>query len=341
MDQRMNGSCAGGTGAFIDQMAALLDTDASGINELAKSYEVIYPIASRCGVFAKTDIQPLLNDGARKEDVAASIFQAVVNQTIGGLACGMPIKGNVALLGGPLYYLSELRNRFTETLKLSDEEVIFPDNSQLFPAIGASLLSDKGEKTNLNDIQIKIKGISSIKDNDVGRLEPLFQNKEEYEKFYNRHKMSFAQRKKLEDYKGKAFLGIDSGSTTVKLVLITTEGEILYSHYGNNHGDPLGKLISVLKDIYRKTPKDVEIAYSTVTGYGESFIKAALRIDLGEIETVAHYRAADYFLPGVEFIIDIGGQDMKCMRIKDGTIDNILLNEACSSGCGSFIEGFA
>lgn len=341
MDQRMNGSCAGGTGAFIDQMAALLDTDASGINELAKSYEVIYPIASRCGVFAKTDIQPLLNDGARKEDVAASIFQAVVNQTIGGLACGMPIKGNVALLGGPLYYLSELRNRFTETLKLSDEEVIFPDNSQLFPAIGASLLSDKGEKTNLNDIQIKIKGISSIKDNDVGRLEPLFQNKEEYEKFYNRHKMSFAQRKKLEDYKGKAFLGIDSGSTTVKLVLITTEGEILYSYYGNNHGDPLGKLISVLKDIYRKTPKDVEIAYSTVTGYGESFIKAALRIDLGEIETVAHYRAADYFLPGVEFIIDIGGQDMKCMRIKDGTIDNILLNEACSSGCGSFIEGFA
>lgn len=341
MDQRMNGSCAGGTGAFIDQMAALLDTDARGLNELAKDYEVIYPIASRCGVFAKTDIQPLLNDGARKEDIATSIFQAVVNQTIGGLSCGMPIKGKVALLGGPLYYLSELRKRFEETLKLNEEEVIFPDNSQLFPAIGAGLLSNKGKRTYLKDIQKKIKGISSIKDDDVGRLAPLFKNKEEYKEFSYRHSKSFVQREKLENYKGKAFLGIDSGSTTVKLVLIGTKGELLYSYYDNNYGNPLTKLISVLKDIYRRISRDVEISYSTVTGYGESFIKAALRIDLGEIETVCHYKAADYFLPGVDFIIDIGGQDMKCMRIKDGTIDNILLNEACSSGCGSFIEGFA
>ncbi len=341
MDQRMNGSCAGGTGAFIDQMSSLLDTDAKGLNELAKGYNIIYPIASRCGVFAKTDIQPLLNDGARKEDIAVSILQAVVNQTISGLACGMPIKGKVAFLGGPLYFLSELRKRFQASLDLTDEEIIFPNNSQLFPALGAAVLSYKGQKADLKNILYKIEKISAFKDSDVHRLPPLFENQEEYEEFSTRHKKSFANKKKLVDYNGKAFLGIDSGSTTVKLVLIGENGELIYSYYGNNHGDPLKKLSSVLEDIYSKLPSSVEIAYSTVTGYGEAFIKAALHIDIGEIETVCHYRAADYFLPGVDFIIDIGGQDMKCMRIKEGTIDNILLNEACSSGCGSFIEGFA
>ncbi len=341
MDQRMNGSCAGGTGAFIDQMASLLDTDAGGLNELAKGYQIIYPIASRCGVFAKTDIQPLLNDGARKEDIAASIFQAVVNQTIGGLAQGRPIKGNVALLGGPLYFLSELGKRFKETLGLKDENLILPDNSQLFPAIGAAYLSYKGQIRYLEDILNKIKDIKNIKDEDVNRLPPLFNNKEEYDDFIKRHNTTSVKKQNLEDYKGKTFLGIDSGSTTVKLVLIGDKGELLYHYYDNNHGDPLSHLIARIKEIYSKLNKEAEIAYSAVTGYGEAFIKAALRIDLGEIETLCHYRAADYFLPGVDFIIDIGGQDMKCMRIKNGTIDNILLNEACSSGCGSFIEGFA
>lgn len=342
MDQRMNGSCAGGTGAFIDQMAALLDTDASGLNELAKAYEIIYPIASRCGVFAKTDIQPLLNDGAKKEDIAASVFQAVVNQTIGGLACGRPIKGKVAFLGGPLYFLSELRKRFKESLKLEDKDVIFPDNSQFFPGIGAALYSEKSEMLYLKDILARLEGISNFKDEDVKRLAPLFWDEKEYEDFINRHKRSYVRRIKLEDYKGgKAFLGIDAGSTTIKLTLIGDEGELLYSYYDNNHGDPLAKLVPVLKDIYKAKPSSVEIAYSGVTGYGESFIQTALGIDVGEIETVCHYRAAEFFLPGVDFIIDIGGQDMKCMRIKDGSIDNILLNEACSSGCGSFIEAFA
>ncbi|NLJ89329.1 MAG: 2-hydroxyacyl-CoA dehydratase [Clostridiales bacterium] len=341
MDQRMNGSCAGGTGAFIDQMAALLDTDASGLNELAKSHTIIYPIASRCGVFAKSDIQPLLNDGAKKEDIAASVFQAVVNQTIGGLACGRPIRGKVAFLGGPLYFLSELRKRFKKSLDLKDEDVIFPDNSQFFPGIGAALYSDRSEPIYLRDLLAKIEKISSFKDKDVKRLAPLFRTKEEYEDFVSRHKKSFAKRIALKDYRGKAFLGIDAGSTTIKLALVGSKGELLYSYYDNNHGDPLAKLIPKLRSIYKALPEGVEIAYSAVTGYGEAFIKAALGIDVGEIETVCHYRAADFFLPGVDFIIDIGGQDMKCMRIKDGCIESILLNEACSSGCGSFIESFA
>ena len=341
IEQRMNGSCAGGTGAFIDQMAVLLNTDAGGLNELAKDYKIIYPIASRCGVFAKTDIQPLINEGADKSDIAASIFQAVVNQTIGGLACGRPIKGKVALLGGPLFFLSELRQRFIETLNLTDEDVIVPDNSQLFVAIGAALLSSDEKKDSLKKIVDKVSMISNIKEDEAKRLEPLFKNKEEYYEFKKRHDRNVIKRRDLTNYKGKAFLGIDAGSTTTKVTLISEDCELLYSYYGSNEGNPLNKIISIVKDLNDRLPKEVEIVNSAVTGYGEALIKAALHIDIGEIETIAHYKAADFFLPGVDFILDIGGQDMKCLKIKNGAIDSISLNEACSSGCGSFIESFA
>lgn len=341
LEYRMNGSCAGGTGSFIDQMAALLNTDAAGLNEYAKNYKVIYPIASRCGVFAKTDIQPLINDGAGKEDIAASIFQAVVNQTISGLACGKPIKGKVAFLGGPLFFLSELRERFIETLKLTRDNVIAPENSQLFVAIGAALSSEQEQIISLKDFVSMTEGMTEKGDNDIHRLEPLFHNEKEYEKFKERHDRAKVKRMNLKDYHGNSFLGIDAGSTTTKAALIGENGELLYSFYGNNEGEPLGKVIGILKDLYEKLPEEVKIVNSVVTGYGENLLKAALHADIGEIETIAHYKAAEYFLPGVDFILDIGGQDMKCLRIKKGTIDNILLNEACSSGCGSFIEGFA
>ena len=341
IEQRMNGTCAGGTGAFIDQMATLLNTDAAGLNELAKDHKVIYPIASRCGVFAKTDVQPLINEGAAVSDIAASILQAVVNQTISGLACGKPIRGKVAFLGGPLYFLSELRRRFIETLQLREEEIIFPENSQLFVAYGAAILSRKNKEIEFKDLVNGVKEISDIKEDDIDRLQPLFNNEEEYKSFNERHKKAKAKRSKLEDYKGKAFLGIDAGSTTTKVVLINEDREIIYSYYGSNGGSPLNKVIEILKDLYAKLPEGVEIVNSTVTGYGEALIKAALHVDIGEIETIAHYKASEYFLPGVDFILDIGGQDMKCLRIKNGVIDSILLNEACSSGCGSFIESFA
>lgn len=341
IEQRMNGSCAGGTGAFIDQMAVLLNTDALGLNEYAKDYKVLYPIASRCGVFAKTDVQPLINEGANKADIAASIFQAVVNQTIGGLACGKPIRGNVAFLGGPLYFLSELRKRFVETLNLEEEQIIAPENSQLFVSIGAALLSEKEKVTCLKDIVKKVENISNIKDDNVGRLEPLFKTEEEYKKFKDRHNKAVVKKATLGDYKGKAYLGIDAGSTTTKVALINEDCELLYSFYESNQGSPLEKVVEILNDLYDKLPEGVEIVNSAVTGYGEALIKAALHIDIGEIETIAHYKAAEYFLPGVDFILDIGGQDMKCLRIKNGAIDSILLNEACSSGCGSFIESFA
>ena len=341
LEQRMNGSCAGGTGAFIDQMATLLNTDAAGLNEYAKNYSVIYPIASRCGVFAKTDVQPLINEGARKEDIAASIFQAVVNQTIGGLACGKPIRGNVAFLGGPLYFLSELRKRFIETLNLKEDEIIAPENSQLFVSIGAALLSEKEKLTSLSKIVKKVEEISNIKDEDVNRLEPLFKDEEEYKQFKIRHNKAVVKKLDINNYQGKAYLGIDAGSTTTKVVLISDKCELLYSFYASNEGNPLKKVIEILKDLYEKLPDSVKIVNSAVTGYGEALIKSALHIDIGEIETIAHYKAADYFLPGVDFILDIGGQDMKCLRIKNGAIDSILLNEACSSGCGSFIESFA
>ncbi|WP_041721454.1 acyl-CoA dehydratase activase-related protein [Alkaliphilus metalliredigens] len=341
LEQRMNGTCAGGTGAFIDQMAALMQTDALGLNELAKTYGVLYPIASRCGVFAKTDVQPLLNEGAATEDIAASVLQAVVNQTIGGLACGRPIKGNIAFLGGPLYFLSELRVRFIETLKLSQEQVIFPKNAQLFVAIGAALNAKNEKGFSFENLKRRVNQADVPLIQEVGSLKPLFSDEEAYEGFTNRHKKHVVKRQELKSFKGKCFLGIDAGSTTTKLALIDESGTLLYSHYGSNEGSPLRSTTSALKKLYAELPEEAEIAKTTVTGYGEALIKSALSIDIGEIETIAHYKAADFFLPGVEFILDIGGQDMKCMRVKNGMIDSILLNEACSSGCGSFLETFA
>ncbi|WMJ88115.1 2-hydroxyacyl-CoA dehydratase [Anaerocolumna sp. MB42-C2] len=349
LEQRMNNSCAGGTGAFIDQMAVLLNTDAAGLNEYAKKHKVIYPIASRCGVFAKTDIQPLLNDGAGKEDIAVSIFQAVVNQTIGGLACGKPIRGKVAFLGGPLYFLPELRERFIVSLNLAQQDAIIPENGILYPAIGAALLSgekkitdtQQTDEVSLKLIIEKVHGITNIKDNDVRNLPPLFKTEEEYQIFKERHNHATIKRAVLSEYQGNTFLGVDAGSTTTKAALISENGELLYSYYGSNEGEPIKKVIWILNDLYNRLPKGIRITRSTVTGYGEGLMKAALHIDYGEIETIAHYKAAEYFLPGVDFILDIGGQDMKCLRIKNNTIDSILLNEACSSGCGSFLEGFA
>lgn len=341
LDQRMNGTCAGGTGAFIDQMAVLLQTDATGVNELAKDYKVIYPIAARCGVFAKTDIQPLLNQGAAKEDISASIFQAVVNQTIGGLACGKPIKGKIAFLGGPLYFLSELRKRFIETLNIKDEDVIFPENPQLFVAIGAAFSSKEAEVMSFSNLMKRTKYIQKFLTSEVERLKALFENEEKYNEFIKRHNKNKVKRRELSNYEGDCYLGIDAGSTTTKAVLIDTEGAILYSHYGSNGGSPLNSTIEVLKELYSLMPKKAVIVNSAVTGYGEDLLKSALNIDIGEIETVAHYKAAQFFEPDVDFILDIGGQDMKCIKIKNKVIDSILLNEACSSGCGSFIETFA
>lgn len=341
IDQRMNGTCAGGTGAFIDQMATLLQTDAAGINELAKNYRVIYPIAARCGVFAKTDIQPLLNQGAPKEDIAASVFQAVVNQTISGLACGKPIRGKVAFLGGPLYFLSELRQRFIETLNLSKKEIIFPDNSQLFVAIGAALASKKEDSMSFSALLQKTTELKDISSHEVQRLRPLFLDEDEFNEFKLRHEKNKVKRRELSTYEGKCYLGVDAGSTTTKVVLIDEEGAILYSYYGSNEGSPLNSTIKVLEELYGLMPEKAKIVNSAVTGYGEALLKAALNIDIGEIETVAHYKAAQFFQPDVDFILDIGGQDMKCIKIKNKVIDSILLNEACSSGCGSFIETFA
>jgi predicted CoA-substrate-specific enzyme activase len=341
IDQRMNMSCAGGTGAFIDQMATLLKTDARGLNELAKGYRTIYPIASRCGVFAKTDIQPLLNEGVAKEDLAASIFQAVVNQTIGGLSCGRPIKGKVAFLGGPLYFLSELRQRFIETLCLKEDEIVFPNDPQTFVALGTALSIKDEEATTFEDMIKKLSRIDELSDREVDILKPLFNSKEEYELFIKRHEKNKVEENNLHAYNGKAYLGIDAGSTTLKVVLIDEYGKLLYSHYGSNEGKPLETTISVLNELYKMIPRECKIVNSAVTGYGEHLIKSALSIDIGEIETIAHFKGAEFFLPGVEFILDIGGQDMKCLRLKNGVIESILLNEACSSGCGSFIEGFA
>ncbi|MBE5965386.1 MAG: 2-hydroxyglutaryl-CoA dehydratase [Lachnospiraceae bacterium] len=341
IEQRMNSSCAGGTGAFIDQMAVLLNTDAAGLNEYARKHKVIYPIASRCGVFAKTDVQPLINDGAAKEDIAASILQAVVNQTIGGLACGKPIRGKVAFLGGPLYFLSELKSRFVESLKLAEGDAITPKNSQLFAAIGAALSAGKEKSITLQELTRQVERIKDYQDDQVHRLQPLFLDEKEYEEFQKRHAKNLVKRGELSSYMGKTFLGIDAGSTTTKAALIGENGELLYSYYGSNEGNPLKKMVSILQDMYEQLPPTAILSKATVTGYGEALMKAAFHVDIGEIETVAHYTAAKYFLPEVDFILDIGGQDMKCMRIKNGTIDSVLLNEACSSGCGSFLEGFA
>ncbi len=342
IEQRMNGTCAGGTGAFIDQMASLLECDASGLNNLAKEYGVIYPIASRCGVFAKTDVQPLLNEGAKKEDIAASVFQAVVNQTISGLACGKPIVGNVAFLGGPLYFLSELRKRFIETLEMEDDQIRFPENSQLFVALGAAFDSfENDETTSLGEIMEKTSGMGDVQLKEIHRLEPLFKSEADLLEFRKRHERERVKREDISSYKGKAYLGIDAGSTTSKAALIGEEGQLLYTYYSGNQGSPLNQAIGILKEVYTLVHEDIKIVNGAVTGYGEALIKSALKIDIGEIETMAHYKGAKYFLPQVDFILDIGGQDMKCIKIVDGIIDDIVLNEACSSGCGSFLETFA
>ena len=341
IEQRMNGTCAGGTGAFIDQMSSLLHTDTAGLNELAKNYNTIYPIASRCGVFAKTDIQPLLNEGAAKEDIAVSIFQAVVNQTISGLACGRPIRGTVTFLGGPLNYLSELRNRFIETLHLTPETTVIPEEAHLLVAKGAALDSFNGNIISSKDLKKKIKDLKKSVDNTSHPLNPLFKDDSEYQEFKKRHDLAKVKRKPLSDFSGDCFVGIDAGSTTTKLVLIDIEGNLLYSLYGSNEGNPLHSVIEMLKKLYSVLPEKARIRFSGVTGYGEKLIQTALNIDLNEIETIAHHRAAYEFMPDVTSIVDIGGQDMKYIKMKNGVIDNIMLNEACSSGCGSFIETFA
>ncbi|MGM0173185.1 acyl-CoA dehydratase activase-related protein [Enterococcus sp. DIV0800] len=341
LEQRMNGSCAGGTGAFIDQMAVLLKTDANGVNELAKNYKTLYPIASRCGVFAKTDVQPLINEGAAKEDIAASIFQAVVNQTIAGLAAGRKIKGNIAFLGGPLFFMSELRQRFIETLNIAPENVIFPENPQLFVAMGAAFYSEEAPVSSLEELLHRLTTAEEGHLSPSDTLEPLFKDEADLADFRLRHGQAQAQEKDLNEHEGVAFLGIDAGSTTTKVALIDESGNLMFSFYGNNQGQPLETTMTVLKDLYQKLPENVFIGKAAVTGYGEQLIKNALKVDIGEVETMAHYKAANHFQPGVDFILDIGGQDMKAMTIKDGALSSIQLNEACSSGCGSFIETFA
>ncbi len=341
IEQRMNGTCAGGTGAFIDQMAVLLNTDAGGLNEAAKNVKMIYPIAARCGVFAKTDIQPLINEGAKIEDLAASIFQAVVNQTISGLACGHVIKGKVAFLGGPLTFLSELRKRFIETLEIADENIIFPDDSKFFVAIGAAMLAEGKEEVALADLVKSLQSSDQSQLSETKHIDPLFKNQAEYDTFMHRHQQNKVRRKNIQKAKDECFLGIDAGSTTTKAVLVDGNQNLLYSFYRSNEGNPVEAVKLMLKELYSQLPKSAYIANTCVTGYGEGLIKAAFKADMGEIETMAHYKGAEAFLPGVEFILDIGGQDMKCMKIKDNAIYNIMLNEACSSGCGSFLETYA
>ena len=347
IEQRMNGTCAGGTGAFIDQMASLLNTDAGGLNELARDASNIYPIASRCGVFAKSDVQPLLNEGADRRDIAASIFQSVVTQTISGLACGRPIRGYVAFLGGPLQYLPELRRRFELTLDLDDEHSLKPENAHLFVASGAAIAAEGRQEITIHEILDRLAALGETQGSEIVRLDPLFATPRDYQEFKARHDRDTVKRGELATYRGEAYLGIDAGSTTFKAVLIGRDGQILKSWYGNNLGDVIGSAKRVINEMYEALPRDaagrpvVKIGHATVTGYGEGILLEALRCDSGEVETVAHLRGSQELVPDVEFILDIGGQDMKCMQVRDGVIEHIMLNEACSSGCGSFIETFA
>ena len=340
LEERMNGVCAGGTGSFIDQMASLLQTDATGLNELAKNYNQIYPIAARCGVFAKTDIQPLINEGARKEDLAASIFQSVVKQTISGLACGKPIRGKVAFLGGPLHFLTELKKAFIRTLKLGPDDIIDPDYSHLLAAYGSSLLVDDDNTISFDEIINKLKNKIKMKF-EIKRLEPLFLNPSEFDEFTNRHNQAKVVKGDITTYHGNCYLGIDAGSTTTKLALIGEEGQLLYSYYANNQGSPIQTTIDAIKKLVDLIPSTAHIVYSCSTGYGEQLLKAAFNLDEGEVETIAHCTAAKFFDHNVDCVLDIGGQDMKCIRLNNGFVDSIMLNEACSSGCGSFIENFA
>lgn len=341
VEQRMNSICAGGTGAFIDQMASLLQTDASGLNELAKDYEKIYPIASRCGVFAKTDIQALINQGASKSDIAVSVFQSVVNQTISNLACGRPIRGNVAFLGGPLHFLPMLKERFVKTLNLTEDEVISPENSQVFVALGAAISSVSSKPISYLELYNRVNNSSEIISTENDTMPPLFESDEDVLEFREKHKTKDLKKVDISTYEGPIYLGIDSGSTTSKLVAITKDNDLLYSFYGSNKGNPLDIAIEEIKKIYELKNDKAYFAGAGTTGYGEEFLKAALNLDLGEVETIAHFTAAKSFDPDVDFILDIGGQDMKSMKIRDGVIESILLNEACSAGCGSFLETFA
>jgi predicted CoA-substrate-specific enzyme activase len=341
VEQRMNGSCAGGTGAFIDQMATLLKTDAPGLNELASNAKNLYPIAARCGVFAKTDVQPLLNEGVAREDIALSVLQAVAHQTISGLACGRKIRGNIAFLGGPLNFLPELKKRFIETLAILPENQVVTENSELFVAIGAALHGKAADAHPFSKVLDDFARLSTTREVGMSTQRAFFADAEERRAFDERHAQAQVKRRELTDYRGAVFLGIDGGSTTTKAVLISENDELLYTHYGSNEGNPIKVVGGILADIYARLPQGARIAASSVTGYGEALIREAFKLDFSEVETIAHYKAAEHFLPGVDFILDIGGQDMKCLRVKEGVIDNILLNEACSSGCGSFLETFA
>jgi len=338
-EERMNGICAGGTGSFIDQMAALLNVDLMELNELALAHEKIYPIASRCGVFAKSDIQPLLNQGASKQDLAASIFQAVVDQTISGLAQGREIKGNVLFLGGPLAFFSALRERFIATLK--GAKCICPELARYFMALGASYHAEKTAQPLEYDALVAALNDNSNDSSELVAGQALFESEEEYIEFKARHAKMTVEQQDIATYSGKAYLGIDAGSTTTKVVLMGEDNSILYRHYVSNAGNPLPVIGKQLAEIHKLCAGKIEIAASAVTGYGEELMQAAFGIDFGLVETVAHYSAARHFSPDVNFIIDIGGQDIKCFHIKDGAVDSVVLNEACSSGCGSFIETFA
>lgn len=340
LEERMNGSCAGGTGAFIDQMATLLNVTNPELDALAQQHEKIYPIASRCGVFAKSDIQPILNQGGRREDIAASIFQAVVDQTVAGLTQGRELSGKIVFLGGPLHFLHSLRQRFTETLQLTPEHAIFPENGDCFAAIGAALCSSDYPSRPFSELLRQLEEASDSV-NPVDVMPPLFQTEEEYQDFLDRHNAMSVPSLDLSTYEGDAYLGIDAGSTTTKLVLITPDGSLLYRYYESNRGNPVSVVLAQLKYLRDACSDRVVIRSSAVTGYGEDLIKSAFSCDFGLVETVAHYKAAQHFNPDVDFIIDIGGQDMKCFKIRNGSVDSILLNEACSSGCGSFIETFA
>lgn len=348
-EQRMNGSCAGGTGAFIDQMATLLDTDAAGLNDMAKSYETLYPIASRCGVFAKTDLQPLINDGAAKPDLAASIFTAVATQTIAGLASGRPIHGTVIFLGGPLFFMSELREAFHRALEGKVDEFIVPTDAHLYVAFGSALLA--GEPDQLEDgVHFEARTCEDILENledlknlpaNTPTMPPLFPTEAEREAFNERHHREHVHIGTLEGAIGPHFLGIDAGSTTIKATLVNDDREIVWSSYATNEGSPLTAAVNIVKKIQNELPQDAWIARSCATGYGEGLIATGLHLDEGVVETMAHYRGAEMASPGVTAVIDIGGQDMKYLAISDGVIDSIAVNEACSSGCGSFLQTFA
>ena len=341
IDERMNGSCAGGTGAFIDQMATLLGVTADELDQLSLESTRLYPIASRCGVFAKTDIQPLLNQGAKHADVAASIYQAVVNQTIAGLAQGRRITGKVLFLGGPLYYCKGLRRRFQETLGLTDGQAVFPDYGRFAVAMGASLYArSAGEAYTMDQLREKIVHSSAVRDA-ANLLPPLFAGEADYAAFRARHAAATVAEGDLASYEGSAWLGVDCGSTTTKAVLLGEDRQLLYTYYSSNRGNPVEIVREQLETIYGLCGDRVRIRGSAVTGYGEELIRAAFGVDRGVVETIAHYTAAKHFCPQVDFILDIGGQDIKCFKIKNGAIDSIMLNEACSSGCGSFIETFA